>query len=163
MPGSRRPRRSTSSGSKLSVPVSEAQTTQPSRLCSQRQGRSPLRSRIAPTARPSLKAIAAGPSQGSISRPWKSMKPRSSGVGSRPAVASGTSIFSTWAIGRPVRTSSSTTASIVAESDWPSEISGSTVARSSPIRSERISRSRARIQLRLPVIVLTSPLWASTR
>ena len=123
-----------------------------------------MRSSVAPTAEPSQKAIAAGPSQGSISSEWKSMKPRSSGVtASRPAGASGASSFSAWAGERPARTSSSTTASIEAESEASKSTTGSTAASSSPSSSERIAPSRARIQLRLPVRVLTSPLWATIR
>ena len=52
------------------TPVSEASTTQPSLVTSQRPGRRPLRSSVAPITRPSVKATAAGPSQGSISDEW---------------------------------------------------------------------------------------------
>ncbi len=50
-----------------STPVSEAMISRSSVVTSQRAGRSPLRSSVAPITRPSVKAIAAGPSQGSIS------------------------------------------------------------------------------------------------
>ena len=70
LPGSSRPFASTSSGGKSSTPVSDANTTQPSVLTSQRPGRSPLRSSVAPITRPSEKATAAGPSQGSTSDEW---------------------------------------------------------------------------------------------
>ncbi len=92
------------------------------------------------------------------------MKPRSASVtAERPAGASGTSSFSAWGTERPARTSSSTTASIVAESEAWKSTTGRTAASSSPSSSERIAPSRARIQLRLPVSVLTSPLWATIR
>ena len=65
-PGCRRPRRTTFAGSTGSTPASEPSTTRPSSVTSQRPGRSPLRSRQAPSTRPSEKTIAAGPSQGSI-------------------------------------------------------------------------------------------------
>ena len=47
-------------------PASEPSTTRPSSVTSQRPGRRPLRSRQAPSMRPSEKTIAAGPSHGSI-------------------------------------------------------------------------------------------------
>ena len=52
------------------TPVSEPSTTQPSFVSSQRPGRRPLRSSVAPITRPSVKAIAAGPSHGSIRQEW---------------------------------------------------------------------------------------------
>ena len=52
------------------TPVSDANTTQPSFVTSQRPGRRPFRSSVAPMTRPSLKATAAGPSQGSTSDEW---------------------------------------------------------------------------------------------
>ena len=61
---------STWSGATLKTPASEASTTHPSLVVSQRPGRRPLRSSVAPITRPSLKATAAGPSQGSISDEW---------------------------------------------------------------------------------------------
>ncbi len=53
-----------------STPVSEASTTQPSFVSIQRPGRRPLRSSVAPITRPSVNAIAAGPSQASIRHWW---------------------------------------------------------------------------------------------
>ena len=47
-----------------------ASTTQPSFVSSQRPGRRPLRSSVAPITRPSVNAIAAGPSHGSITQEW---------------------------------------------------------------------------------------------
>ncbi len=69
-PGFSRPRRTTRSGSTGIAPLSDASTTQPSSVCSQRPGRSPLRSSLAPSIRPSLNVIDAGPSHGSISFSW---------------------------------------------------------------------------------------------
>ena len=57
-------------GSMSSTPTSLASTTSPSLLTQYRAGRRPLRSRTAPTTVPSEKAMAAGPSQGSISEAW---------------------------------------------------------------------------------------------
>ena len=63
--------RSTFSGGSSITPVSEPSTTQPSLVSSQRPGRSPLRSSVAPITRPSVKATAAGPSHGSMRQEWK--------------------------------------------------------------------------------------------
>ena len=70
LPGSRRPLAATSSAGTSITPVSEANTTQPSLVTSQRPGRRPLRSSVAPITRPSLNATAAGPSHGSTSEEW---------------------------------------------------------------------------------------------
>ncbi len=69
-PGCRRPLRTIVSGGSGSTPVSEASTTQPSAVSYQRPGRSPLRSSVAPMTRPSVNAIAAGPSHASVRQPW---------------------------------------------------------------------------------------------
>ena len=53
-----------------STPTSLASTTSPSSVTQYRAGRRPLRSSTAPTTVPSVKAMAAGPSQGSISEAW---------------------------------------------------------------------------------------------
>ena len=53
-----------------STPASEASTTQPSRVSSQRPGRRPLRSSVEPITRPSVNDTAAGPSQASIRHWW---------------------------------------------------------------------------------------------
>jgi hypothetical protein len=71
LPGCSRPLRRTFDAGSFSTPDSEASTTQPSRVSSQRPGRRPLRSSVAPITRPSVKEIAAGPSQGSITHEWK--------------------------------------------------------------------------------------------
>ena len=71
-PGASRPFCSTSSGGMSSTPTSEASTTSPLRVTTQRPGRRPFLSRMAPTFVPSLKAMAAGPSQGSITAAWYS-------------------------------------------------------------------------------------------
>ena len=70
LPGSSRPFDAISSAGTSSTPASEAKTTQPSLVTSQRPGRRPLRSSVAPITRPSLNATAAGPSQGSTSDEW---------------------------------------------------------------------------------------------
>ena len=70
LPGSSRPLASMSAAGMSSTPASEANTTQPSLVVSQRPGRNPLRSRVAPITRPSENATAAGPSQGSTSEEW---------------------------------------------------------------------------------------------
>ena len=64
---------------------------------------------------------------------------------------------------RPPRCSSSTTSSKDAESDASGVQIGNSRSRSPGIRSERSRVSRARIQLRLPLTVLISPLWAIIR
>ncbi len=51
----------------------------------------------------------------------------------------------------------------LAESDWPSMISGHNFSRSSPSHFERMACWRAAIQLMLPRTVLISPLWAIMR
>ena len=53
------------------IPASDPSTTSPSSVSTQRPGRRPLRSSVAPITRPSVKAIAAGPSQGSMKQEWK--------------------------------------------------------------------------------------------
>ncbi len=64
---------------------------------------------------------------------------------------------------RPPMCSSSSTSSNDAESEAPGEQIGYSRSRSPGIRSEASSASRARIQLRLPITVLISPLCAMNR
>ena len=64
---------------------------------------------------------------------------------------------------RPARCSSSSTSSKEAESEAPSVQTGSSRWRSPPKAPVSSSASRARIQLRLPLIVLISPLCAMSR
>lgn len=54
------------------TPASLASTTRPSSVTQYRPGRSPLRSRTAPTTVPSVKLTLAGPSHASISVEWNS-------------------------------------------------------------------------------------------
>ena len=63
---------------------------------------------------------------------------------------------------RPVRVSSSSTSSNEAESLAPAVQIGRS-GRMSPSSSDSSCDWRARIQLRLPLTVLISPLWASMR
>jgi hypothetical protein len=63
---------STFSGATSSTPTSDAITTKPSFVTIQREGRRPLRSSTAPILRPSVNAIEAGPSHGSIRKEWYS-------------------------------------------------------------------------------------------
>ena len=53
-----------------STPTSLAITTRPSAVTQYRLGRRPLRSSTAPITVPSVKAIEAGPSHGSIRQAW---------------------------------------------------------------------------------------------
>ena len=53
-----------------STPTSLARMTRPSRVTQYRPGRSPLRSSTAPITVPSVNAIRAGPSHGSIMAAW---------------------------------------------------------------------------------------------
>ncbi len=53
-----------------STPTSLARITRPSAVTQYRPGRRPLRSSTAPITVPSVKAISAGPSHGSISAAW---------------------------------------------------------------------------------------------
>jgi len=55
-----------------STPASEAMITSSSAVTMKRAGRRPFRSRVAPMYLPSENAIAAGPSQGSMSAAWYS-------------------------------------------------------------------------------------------
>jgi hypothetical protein len=64
---------------------------------------------------------------------------------------------------RPPRWSSSSTSSNDAESDAPGLQIGKIRSRSPLNSSESSSASRARIQFRLPITVLISPLWAMNR
>ena len=77
--------------------------------------------------------------------------------------ASGIIISTEWGRLRPPRWSSSSTSSNDAESEAPWVTIGNSRSRSPGIRSEVSSASRARIQLRLPITVLISPLWAMNR
>ena len=64
---------------------------------------------------------------------------------------------------RPPRCNSSSTSSKDAESEPPGVQIGKIRSRSPGILSEASSASRARIQFRLPLTVLISPLWAISR
>ena len=64
---------------------------------------------------------------------------------------------------RPPRCSSSTTSSNEAESEASGVQIGNSRSRSPGMTSLASSASRARIQLRLPITVLISPLWAIIR
>ncbi len=70
-PGCSLPLRITVAGSMSAAPTSLASTTRPSSVTQYRPGRSPFRSSTAPMTDPSVNAIRAGPSQGSISVAWK--------------------------------------------------------------------------------------------
>ena len=70
LPGCRRPLRLILLAGTSITPVSEPSTTQPSVVSSQRPGRRPLRSSVAPIMRPSVNVTAAGPSHGSMKQPW---------------------------------------------------------------------------------------------
>jgi len=59
--------------------------------------------------------------------------------------------------------SSSRTSSKEAESEAPGVQIGYSRSRSPPSRSLASNASRARIQFRLPITVLISPLWATNR
>jgi hypothetical protein len=65
-----------------------------------------------------------------------------------------------WGSDRPFMTRNSSTLSKVAESERASRVTGRTLARSAPSRSDWQRASRARIQLMFPRSVLISPLWA---
>jgi hypothetical protein len=72
-PGCSRPLRITvvsGSESMSSTPTSLASTTRPSLVTQYRPGRRPLRSSTAPITEPSVNAISAGPSHGSMSAAW---------------------------------------------------------------------------------------------
>ncbi len=62
------PLRTILAGSRSSTPTSLASTTRPSSVTQYRPGRSPFRSSTAPASVPSMNAISAGPSHGSIKR-----------------------------------------------------------------------------------------------
>ena len=113
-------------------------TTSPSSVTSQRPGRRPLRSRQAPTMRPSENAIAAGPSQGSITEALVAVEAVELGRRCRrgPRARRGSSSSSPAAAVRPASTSSSSTRSKAAESELPSGISGRQRSRSGPNRVE---------------------------
>src|SRR5690606_1379363 len=64
---------------------------------------------------------------------------------------------------RPARTITSNTASSAAESELPAGITGLMTSLASPKAMAAILISWLRIQLRLPRMVLISPLWASMR
>ena len=152
-------------GGTSSTPVSEASTTQPSRVSSQRPGRRPLRSSVAPISVPSVNAIAAGPSHASVRHSWKRVEaaqlvarrrrgrrtPRGSSSSAR-AAASGRRA-------RAARARCRTSPSRSRRAGRPAAPS----RRSSPKSSDASCDSRARIQLTLPRSVLISPLCAISR
>ena len=72
LPGWRLPFARTLWGSIFITPVSDAITRRPSSVTRYLEGRRPLRSSIPPAYLPSVKSIAAGPSQGSIKMEWYS-------------------------------------------------------------------------------------------
>ena len=80
-----------------------------------------------------------------------------------PLHGSGISMLTTSSIGRPARTSSSSTLSKVAESLPPPRTTGAILAMSGPQTGWASMLSRACIQLMLPRTVLISPLWAINR
>ncbi len=163
-PGIRRPRSTISDGSIGSTPDSLASTMRPAAVRHQRPGRRPLRSSTAPSRVPSVNVTQAGPSHGSMSEEWNSAKARtSSGMSGRPCHASGIVISTACGRVRPARCSSSSTSSRVAESDASGVHSGNARDRSPGIASVRSSDSRACMRLRLPRIVLISPLCAMWR
>ena len=69
-PGSNRPFSTTWLVGTSTTPTSLAITTRSSLVTQYRLGRRPLRSRTAPITVPSVKAIEAGPSQGSMTDAW---------------------------------------------------------------------------------------------
>ena len=77
--------------------------------------------------------------------------------------ASGIIISTACGSERPPRCSSSSTSSKDAESDASGEQIGNSRVRSPAMRSDSSSASRARMRLRLPRMVLISPLWATNR
>ena len=110
---------------------------------------------------PSVNAIDAGPSHGSISCEWKRKNARpSASMSSWFSHASGIIISTAWWIGRPARCSSSSTSSKLAVSDAPAVQIGKARSRLGRCGLDAIA-SRARIQFRLPWTVLISPLWAT--
>ena len=72
LPGWSRPFSTIFSGGTGSTPASDAMIRRLSSVRQYRDGRRPLRSRVAPIRVPSLKATEAGPSQGSMIAPWYS-------------------------------------------------------------------------------------------
>ncbi len=76
---------------------------------------------------------------------------------------SGTSMVLAIGASRPARTSTSNTASSAAESDEPCATIGLMSSALSPKAEDAMRISWERIQLRLPLSVLISPLWASMR
>ncbi len=70
LPGCNLPLRTIRDGSMSSTPTSLASTTRPSMVTQNRPGRRPFLSSTAPASVPSVNAISAGPSQGSIKDAW---------------------------------------------------------------------------------------------
>ena len=147
-----------------STPASEASTTQPSSVSSQRPGRRPFRSSVAPITVPVgerdrrravprlgqalVEAVEAAELVRHVAGPRTPRAPSSSAR----AAASG-----------PASVSSSSTLSNIAVSEPPGGSTGSTFFRSSPKSSDASCDSRARIQLTFPRSVLISPLCATMR
>ena len=77
--------------------------------------------------------------------------------------ASGIIIRTAWGRLRPPRWSSSRHSSKLAVSDASGVMIGSARSSASPNRGLASDPSRARIQFRLPMTVLISPLWATIR
>ncbi len=165
-PGASRPLRTISSGSSGTAPASEATATIPSAVSDHAAGRSPFRSRSAPTRRPSLNTNAAGPSQGATNPATRRRNAATAGCGvRRSAGASGTSASSAASSDQPVPTRSSSAWSSDCESDAPGVSRGPAARRRSAAARRRAgigpSCSRPRMASRLPRTVLISPLWAT--
>ena len=165
MPGCRRPLRRTFSGGSSSTPVSEARTTQPSFVSSQRPGRRPLRSSVAPITR----AVGERDRRGAVPRLHQAGVEGVEALAARRACRRGprrppgsSSSSRAAASGRRARAARARCRTSPSR-EPPGRTTGSTFCRSSPKSSEASCDSRARIQLTLPRSVLISPLWAIIR
>ena len=164
-PGPSRPRRTVSAAVSGTAPASEATATSRSRVTANAAGRSPLRSTIAPTRRPSAKTIAAGPSHGARNPAVRRRSVATCGCGARrrPS-ASGIAVEERRRRG-PSRSRQQLEGLVerlrvgaVGDEQRPG---GEELARRSPRRRDRAVRPRT--CSRLPRTVLISPLWAIDR
>ena len=153
-PGPSRRRCVTRSAASSTLPASDETTTSPSSVAVSARGRSPLRSSIAPTRRPSPNTSAAGPSHGS-DRAWAG-----SSAGPPSPSAAGISEPMAASIRIPPSSNSSSASSSDCESEPTSVTSG-------PISASRFAHRllpsawrRPRIASRFERTVLISPLCA---
>ena len=154
-----------SSGGALKMPASEPRQNQPSRVSSQRPGRRPLRSSVAPSERAVGEDDGRGAVPGLEQARVVVVEVRELRRGRRagPSTAAGSSSSSRAGCERPESSEQLEDAVEGGGVGAPRRSSGRQRSSSSPRGADSSTASRARIQLALPRSVLISPLWETQR